>query len=138
MTRNLLIIEDNPALGVMLGWELEARGWIVRIARDCREALAAMRRGPYRLVLFDYHLPDGNGLDLFRRLRRLQPGLEGVLMTGDHSVEPAAATGDAGVRGILRKPVWTAQLAAVTDRVLEGRCDPDHPGRAGPADRASG
>ena len=138
MTRNLLIIEDNPALGVMLGWELEARGWIVRIARDCREALAAMRRGPYRLVLFDYHLPDGNGLDLFRRLRSLQPGLEGVLMTGDRGVEPAVESMDTGVRGVLRKPAWTAQLAAVTDRVLDSRFNPDNPGRTRPAGRASG
>jgi len=135
MIRNLLIVEDNPALGVMLSWQLEAQGWIVRIAHDCREALAAMQRGPYRLVLFDYHLPDGNGLDLFRRLRGLQPGLEGVLMTGDRGVDPPV---DTGVRGLLRKPVWTAQLTAVLDRILDNRSAPDKPARAGSADRASG
>jgi DNA-binding NtrC family response regulator len=138
MTRNLLIVEDNPALGVMLGWQLEAQGWIVRIAHNCSEALAAMQRGPYRMVLFDYHLPDGNGLELFRRLRGLQPGLEGVLMTGDRSVEPAVETMDAGVRGVLRKPVWTAQFAALMDRILDRRYTPDNPGRTSPAGRASG
>lgn len=138
MSRNLLIVEDNPALGVMLGWQLEAQGWIVRIAHDGREALAAMERGPYRLVLFDYHLPDGNGLDLFRRLRGLQPGLEGVLMTGDRGVEPAVESIDAGVRGVLRKPVWTAQLAAVMNRILNGHFTPDNPGWTRPASRASG
>jgi DNA-binding NtrC family response regulator len=135
MTRNLLIVEDNPALGVMLGWQLEAQGWIVRIAHNCREALAAMQRGPYRMVLFDYHLPDGNGLELFRRLRGLQPGLEGVLMTGDRSVDTPV---DTGVRGLLRKPVWTAQLAAVMDRILDYRSAPDKSTRTGSAGRASG
>ena len=69
----ILMIEDDVRLAEMVADYLGRNGLTVARAEDGASGLAALRRQPPDLVLLDLMLPDGDGLDVFRRIRALPP-----------------------------------------------------------------
>lgn len=68
--RHLLVVDDEPHIGLVLRPLLEQLGYRVSLARTLAEARAALSTGPAADgLLLDLHLPDGSGLDLLRALR---------------------------------------------------------------------
>lgn len=70
MTR-ILMIEDDRRLAEMVQDYLRQSGFVVSHAGDGANGLAQLRRDGADLVLLDLMLPDGDGLDVFRRIRQL-------------------------------------------------------------------
>jgi two-component system phosphate regulon response regulator PhoB len=69
--RHLLVIDDEPHIGLVLRPFLEQRGYRVSVARTLSEARSALRSQPATDgLLLDLHLPDGSGLDFLRDLRK--------------------------------------------------------------------
>jgi two-component system phosphate regulon response regulator PhoB len=68
--RHLLVVDDEPHIGLVLRPFLEQLGYRVSIAKTLGEARTAMRAAPATDgLLLDIHLPDGSGLDFLRDLR---------------------------------------------------------------------
>ena len=68
--RHLLVVDDEPHIGLVLRPFLEQLGYRVSVARTLDEARSAMRAAPPADgLLLDLHLPDGSGLDFLRDLR---------------------------------------------------------------------
>jgi len=69
--RHLLVVDDEPHIGLVLRPFLEQLGYRVSLARTLDEARSVLRANPATDgVLLDLHLPDGSGLDLLRDLRK--------------------------------------------------------------------
>ncbi|OLD06116.1 MAG: hypothetical protein AUI99_00400 [Gemmatimonadetes bacterium 13_1_40CM_3_69_22] len=71
VSRHLLVVDDEPHIGLLLRPHLEHLGYRVSLARTLGQARAALAqpRAPVDALLLDLHLPDGSGLDLLRELR---------------------------------------------------------------------
>jgi two-component system phosphate regulon response regulator PhoB len=67
--RHLLVVDDEPHIGLVLRPYLEQLGYRVSFARSLAEARAAVSAAPPDGMLLDLHLPDGSGLDFLRDLR---------------------------------------------------------------------
>ncbi|HXE85018.1 MAG TPA: response regulator [Gemmatimonadales bacterium] len=68
--RHLLVVDDEPHIGLVLRPFLEQLGYRVSIAKTLGEARSALRANPAADgLLLDLHLPDGSGLDFLRDLR---------------------------------------------------------------------
>ena len=68
--RHLLVVDDEPYVGLVLRPYLEQLGYRVSFARTLDEARSVLRaKPPTDGLLLDIHLPDGSGLDLLRNLR---------------------------------------------------------------------
>ena len=68
--RHLLVVDDEPHIGLVLRPFLEQLGYSVSFAKTLDEARSALRANPATDgLLLDIHLPDGSGLDLLRDLR---------------------------------------------------------------------
>ena len=69
--RHLLVVDDEPHIGLVLRPYLEHLGYRVSFARSLAEARATLRAATPLLdgMLLDLHLPDGSGLDFLRELR---------------------------------------------------------------------
>jgi DNA-binding response OmpR family regulator len=68
--RHLLVVDDEPHIGLVLRPYLEQLGYRVSFAKTLAQARATMREAPPADgVLLDLHLPDGSGLDFLRDLR---------------------------------------------------------------------
>ena len=68
--RHLLVVDDEPHIGLVLRPYLEQLGYRVTFARTLDEARSALRANPADGLLLDIHLPDGSGLDFLRDLRK--------------------------------------------------------------------
>ena len=67
----VLVVEDDASLGAGLVATLAGASYEVRWARDCAQARALLATAPADLVLLDFGLPDGDGLEVGRNLRAL-------------------------------------------------------------------
>jgi CheY-like chemotaxis protein len=108
--RQVLLVEDDPALSDLVGQMLEQLGASVIRARSARAALRAFAGSPVDLLVSDMVMPGSmDGLALVRRLREKNDQLPVVLMTGFSS-----AAGEAATEGflVLRKPFTLQALAA--------------------------
>jgi DNA-binding response OmpR family regulator len=65
----ILIVEDNKDLALGLRINLEEQGYQVHVTQTIADGLARLRQAQPDLVILDLSLPDGDGLDLMRRLR---------------------------------------------------------------------
>src|SRR4051794_16590021 len=98
--RRLLIVDDEPALLVLLKRYLERSGFVVDTTADAETALELFAAAPdhYDLVITDLKLPGMSGEDLLTRLRQKRPTLKALISSG-YPHAPALA----GV-GFLQKP----------------------------------
>ena len=65
----ILVVEDHRDLALGLRINLEEHGYNVHVAHTIADGLARLRQARPDLVILDLSLPDGDGLDLMRRLR---------------------------------------------------------------------
>ena len=118
MTRGLfLIIDDEPALCLLLEHLLRQEGCATKTARSGCEALGLVKRFRFRLAFMDVKLPDADGIDLAGRLRELDPGLPIMLVSGSLSeddVDLQKALADGLICGFIRKPYKHEEIRNAT------------------------
>ena len=107
----LLVVEDDPEIGPSLQRALAAQGYDVVLAPTAAAAQDAVRDG-VDLVLLDLGLPDLDGVELCRRLRRALPDAVLVVLTARDSEIDVVIGLDAGADDYLTKPFRLAELLA--------------------------
>ena len=106
----ILLVEDDPALARGVAAVLRARGHAVDVAASGEEALAADE--PYALVLLDLGLPDIDGVEVLRRLRRSGSKVPVLILTARDAVEDRIAGLDGGADDYLLKPFDPSEMEA--------------------------
>ncbi len=117
----LLVVDDEPDLRTLYELTLLREGYEVDSAGSVDEGWALLQqRGPggYQLVITDMRLPDGNGLDLLRRIEEAGRGEKAVVITAYGSPENAVEALKAGAYDYLTKPVDLRQFRAVVASAL--------------------
>ena len=119
MARRLLVVDDEPHIGLLLRPRLEAVGFDVTLARTLAEARAALAAALPDALLLDLHLPDGSGVDLLRDLRRQAGGaaLPVVVLTAEGEDRVLAELGRLGA-AVLSKPFSPSKLTAQLAEML--------------------
>ena len=122
---NVLLVEDNAVNQRLAARLLEKRGHRVAVTANGREALAALEKDDYDLVLMDVQMPEMDGLEATAAIRKREE------QSGKHQVVIAltahAMKGDeerclaAGMDGYLSKPIRPAELDAMLDGYVARR-----------------
>lgn len=107
----ILLVDDDPLIR-QLGRELlEHLGFRVATAGDALQALTVFQSlGAVDLAILDYHLPGGDGEQLFRELRARDAGVRVLMATGFLTPQEEARLQAGGVQGIIYKPFRLAEL----------------------------
>jgi two-component system copper resistance phosphate regulon response regulator CusR len=130
----ILVVEDDPDLAEVIALGLRNESYAVDVADTADGAEECLRVTAYDVVCLDLGLPDGDGLDLVRRLGH-DPGLHRprrlLVLTARDGVADRVAGLDAGADDYLVKPFHFAELTARL-RALARRADePDTTLRVG-------
>ena len=107
----VLVVEDEVPMRRFLRSALTTRGFRVVEAGTVREAELAVTESPPEAILLDLGLPDGDGLDLLRRLREWSSAPVIVLSARGREDDKVIAL-DAGADDYLTKPFGTSELLA--------------------------
>ena len=108
---HLLLIEDDGALGRGIRLALEGGGLEVTVCRSLAEGRRALESGAFDLLILDINLPDGNGLDFLRALRR-EPAVPVILLTANDLETDIVAGLELGADDYITKPFSLAVLRA--------------------------
>lgn len=108
----LLLIEDNPRLGEAIVAGLSRDGFAIDWSRSLEEADEALGLTDYDLLLLDLGLPDGDGLDLVRRLRRDRNPTPILVLTARGELGDRVKGLDLGADDYLVKPFELSEVAA--------------------------
>jgi two-component system, NtrC family, response regulator AtoC len=115
-----LLVDDDVNFILGLSEVVGREGFTTRTAHSLKEARAELAKSPPDVVLVDLHLPDGNGLELFKDLET-SPSTEIILITGQASVDTAVESMRKGASDYLVKPVDMARVKGVLANVVRTR-----------------
>jgi CheY-like chemotaxis protein len=126
---HILLAEDNP-VNQKVALHLLARiDYRAVTAANGLEALAALRRQPYDVVLMDMQMPEMDGLEATRQIRAdklaAQPWI--IALTANAAPEDREACVRAGMNDYLSKPLVSERLAEILDRLQTERAAASRP-----------
>ncbi len=111
MNEKILIIEDEEKMARFIELELRHEGYETGKCSDGRSGLEEAESGQYALVLLDIMLPELNGLEVLRRLRRTSD-VPVIMLTARDSVMDKVSGLDTGADDYITKPFAIEELLA--------------------------
>jgi DNA-binding NtrC family response regulator len=117
----VLIVDDEPEICWILSRDLQEAGYEVTTARTAKTGLEAFEAKRPEVVFLDLRLPDGDGLDLLRRIRESQDSAVVIMLTGHATIESAVRAMKLGAVDYLLKPIHLEEVRLVIEKGLEAR-----------------
>jgi DNA-binding response OmpR family regulator len=115
----VLVVDDEPAIADIVSRYLERAGYQTAIARNGRDALGQADEGRPDVVVLDLMLPDMDGLEVMRRMRREGQGRGAIILLTARGEESDRVIGlRLGADDYVVKPFSPAELVARVDAVL--------------------
>jgi DNA-binding response OmpR family regulator len=116
---DILVVDDEASVVEVVALYLRREGFSVRLARDGREALAAVRERLPALVVLDVMLPQVDGLEIVRRLRQDPTSNVPIILLTARSQETDRIYGlELGADDYVTKPFSPAELVSRVKAVL--------------------
>lgn len=100
----ILVVEDSSVFREMQTLLLGQAGFAVSAHENPHGALAAAAKQHFELVVIDYELPDMNGQQFMHALRKIQPDIAVIFVSGSLTIDLAIQLSSQGVAGIFNKP----------------------------------
>jgi two-component system, OmpR family, phosphate regulon sensor histidine kinase PhoR len=114
----VLVVDDEYGIRSGVDQILEMEGYEVEEAETGKEALQALDRQAFDIVLIDYRLPDVDGLSLLQSIRGRKLDLMTCMITAYANIETAVAATRQGIDFFLPKPFSPEDLIGVTETLL--------------------
>lgn len=118
MARGILLIEDEEVLAKNIKRYMERHGYDTVVAGTGADGLRCFEQSDLDLVLLDLNLPDLHGLKVLDEMKRRNPRVPVVCVTGHGSVQTAVDAMKAGASDYIAKPVVLSELKLLIDRTL--------------------
>jgi DNA-binding response OmpR family regulator len=112
MSQRILVVEDEAQIAKILKIELEFEGYEVVVAYDGRSGLQAALDEELDLILLDVMLPELNGLEVLRRIRKENDGIPIILLTARNMTMDKVTGLDQGANDYITKPFEMEELLA--------------------------
>lgn len=119
-TLDILVVDDDPVVRQCVVRVLAQDGHRVAEAASGAEAVLALERAHYELVVLDLRMPRLGGLTVLQHVRARHAATPVVVMTGFPTLENAKESIELGAIEFLQKPVDGARLRAAVVRALAG------------------
>ena len=118
---DILVIDDDAIMRDLMADWLEAAGYAVRKAGDCRAGVAALEAALPALVISDMWMPGPCGAEAIRRIRQKHPGVPLIAVSGHFGSGQGCSAQEAlgaGAARALAKPVKRAELLGAVAELI--------------------
>ena len=116
--RHVVIVDDEPNIGLSLRLILEGEGYRVSICDSAARFRAMRTAGRADLYLLDVRLPDGNGIELLRSIRQNDDSTPAVMISGHGTIRDAVQATQNGAFDFLEKPIGLQKLLGTVAKAL--------------------
>ena len=123
MGKSILIIDDDSYVRNSLKQVLEFHGYKVYEARNGKEGIEAYRRINTDIVLTDIYMPDKDGLETLREIKKEFPDAKIIVMSGFYqsNMDFFEVARSLGAIVCINKPFTADDIIEVVDSTLEGK-----------------
>jgi DNA-binding NtrC family response regulator len=118
LLNSILIVDDDAGVRNMLSSVLSNEGYIVEAVKNGREAIKTCEKSVFDIALIDVELPDIKGTELLNRLKKMQPKMIRIIITGHPSLESAMKAVNERADGYVPKPFEVVELLAMITKLL--------------------
>ncbi|MFO8072671.1 MAG: response regulator [Polyangia bacterium] len=115
----LLIVDDDREICRYMETFLIRDGFKVTVAETPEKALDEVKSGSYHLVVLDLMMPQMDGIELLRRIRKIDTDIAVIIFTGYPSLETAVQSMKLDAVDYIKKPFEIDEFREVIDRVLK-------------------
>lgn len=119
MKEKILIVDDDANIREGVGDILDVAGYETAQASSGAEAVAQVKKDTFDVILMDYNLTDGTGIDAIKQIRALNADSQILMITGNASLDAAVRAIQESVDDFLQKPVNPDQLQRAIAKSLE-------------------
>jgi len=118
----LMIVDDDPLVADSLAVFLKSRGYDVAVETDAHRAIRSLRDGMnVDLILTDVNMPGLDGFGLLEELKKIDPTIVVVMLTGYGTIESAVKAMREGAEDYVTKPVIDEEMLMTVERALKRR-----------------
>ena len=103
LKHRILVIDDEPMICNMLYEALNKKNYVVEMAETGSDGIQKMVKNPYNLIITDIYLPEMNGIDVLKKVKKIEPDVGVIVITAHSSVESAVAAMKVGAYDYLTK-----------------------------------
>lgn len=118
MAEKVLIVDDDKAFLAILAERMQNRGMAVSTAESAAVALQMLEKETYDAVLLDLMMPEMGGIEALQIMRKKQPEIQVIFVTGHPSVSKGVEAMKLGAMDFLPKPV---DLSDLTEKIKQAK-----------------
>ncbi|MCG8431697.1 MAG: response regulator [Candidatus Omnitrophica bacterium] len=115
----ILIIDDEDVIRQLVKRTLSAKGYLVDDTENGIHAIEKIKRMFYHLVITDLKMPRVNGMDVLQEIKRINPYIEVIIVSGYATIESAVEAIKVGAFDFICKPFDIDELEVIVARCLE-------------------
>jgi len=117
---SIMIVDDEPDILIVLGEFLSKEGFRVLTAKDGRQAIDKVKENGIELILLDMAMPDMNGIETLREIKKIKPDVSVIMITAYRDAEKVVEAFRLGAYDCIFKPFDLKYLRqAVMVKLLE-------------------
>ncbi len=117
----VLVVDDDKVLQDSVRKALEFHHFFVDVADNGKEALNAVTRQKYDLVVMDVNMPEMDGIEALTHIKKYDPSIIVLILTAYSNVSDAVKVVKEGAYNYLEKPISSENLVALIKRALKAR-----------------
>lgn len=117
----VLVVDDDKVLQDSVRKALEFHHFFVDVADNGKEALNAVTRQKYDLVVMDVNMPEMDGIEALTHIKKYDPSIIVLILTAYSNVSDAVRVVKEGAYNYLEKPISSENLVALIKRALKAR-----------------
>jgi DNA-binding NtrC family response regulator len=118
MAEKVLLIDDEKEFLEALSERMTIRGMDVSTAETATNAVSALSSGDYDAIVLDLQMPDMNGIDMLKLIKKSHPDMQVILLTGKATLEAGIQAMKLGAMDFMEKP---ADIEALTDKIKKAQ-----------------
>lgn len=116
---NILVIDNNESVTKLLKKLLKEEGYKVDAETSGRPALKNIKKNGYEVVLLEIKLPDISGLTIIEHIKKIDPKIIVIMITGHSSINIAIEALNKGADGFISKPIKLEELIFTIENKLK-------------------
>ena len=114
----MLLIDDDEWIRDSLKIFFESEGCLIDAFETAEEALKALKKQPYDIIMVDYRLPGMDGLEFLKQISKLYPNVKKILITAYGNSALISEAMQVGIQDFIEKPFTTETIEASLSRLI--------------------
>ena len=115
----ILVVDDEQGIRDLLSSELRAKNFHVATANNGQEAVDAVKKEKFHLVISDVKMPRMDGLKMLDAVKKIDPDIEVIMSTGYGTIETAVLAMKRGAYDFVQKPFLIDEILSLVEKALE-------------------